>query len=292
VLRTTCTALLLVALGGSLAGCTSSSDEPSASRSTSPPATGAGASAGTSAGTSASPAPVAVPRPPPPRACYRLTPAELTRPTSASEPVPCNRAHTSRTVFVGRLDTVVQGHSLAVDSAAVQRQLSTTCPARLAAYVGGSRTTRDLSRFAVVWFSPTLEQSDAGADWFRCDLVAFGTGDGLLALPTRGGVRGVLSRPGGLATYGLCGTKAPGAPGFRRVACARPHTWRAFDTVPLPGGRTYPGAAKVRAGGDDVCKDRARARATDALKFRYGWEWPTRDQWSTGQHFGYCWIPA
>jgi hypothetical protein len=95
-----------------------------------------------------------------------------------------------------------------------------------------------------------------------------------------------------LDTYGLCGTAAPGARGFERVACARRHTWRAFTTVPLPGGTAYPGTTKVRTAGDDVCKARARARATDALKFRYGWEWPTREQWSTGQHFGYCWVPA
>jgi hypothetical protein len=193
---------------------------------------------------------------------------------------------------VGRLDTVVAGHSLGVDSAAVQRQLSTTCPGKLASYLGGTATTRDLSRFQVVWFSPTPEESDAGADWFRCDLVAFGVGDALLQLPRRGGVRGVLSRPGALDTYGLCGTAAPGAPGFQRVACARAHTWRAFDTVSLPGPRAYPGVAKVRGAGNAVCKARARARAADALKFKYGWEWPTRRQWSTGQHFGYCWIPA
>ncbi len=62
---------------------------------------------------------------------------------------------------------------VAVDSAAVQRKLATTCPRRLAAFVGGSAQTRDLSRFNVVWFSPTLAQSDAGADWFRCDVMAF-----------------------------------------------------------------------------------------------------------------------
>ncbi len=75
------------------------------------------------------------------------------------------------------------------------------------------------------------------------------------------------------------------------MICARPHSWRAFDTVGLAGKR-YPGVAKARTAGDDVCEDRAHGLAGDPLKFRYGWEWPTRDQWLAGQHFGYCWVPA
>ena len=58
---------------------------------------------------------------------------------------------------------MVDGHAVAVDSAGVQHQLATTCPRKLAAYVGGSAEVADLSRFNVVWFSPTLEQSDRGA---------------------------------------------------------------------------------------------------------------------------------
>ena len=33
--------------------------------------------------------------------------------------------------------------------------------------------------------------------------------------------------------------------GFERVACARPHTWRAVSTVPIAGER-YPGVAAVQ----------------------------------------------
>jgi hypothetical protein len=205
--------------------------------------------------------------------------------------VSCRSAHTSRTVFVGRLDTVVDGHAVAVDSATVQRQLSTTCPAKLASYLGGSAESRRLSRFNVVWYSPTLEQSDAGADWFRCDLVAFGTGEGLLPLPRKGSLKGVLGRDGALSTYGLCGTAAPGASGFTRVACAQKHSWRAIDTIDLAGGAKYPGTAAVRKAGDAPCKDRARDDAADTLKFQYGWEWPTKAQWDRGQRYGFCWTP-
>ncbi len=269
-----------------LAGCSGGSSGSAGSSATS---SSSGSATASGSATSSAPAPPVAPRR---AACYRLSPRQLTQPTNDSHPVSCAGRHTARTIFVGHLDTVVDGHSVAVDSARVQRQLATTCPRKLAAYVGGSPGARDLSRFNVVWYSPSIAQSDRGANWFRCDLIAFARDQQLAALPHGAALRGALDRPGALATYGLCGTAAPGAPGFQRVACGQPHSWRAMSTVPLSGGRAYPGAATVRTAGDGSCRAQARARASDALKFRYGWEWPTAEQWRAGQHYGYCWIPA
>jgi hypothetical protein len=223
-----------------------------------------------------------------------LSSDQLTRPSNSSAAVPCTDPHTARTIYVGHLDTVVHGHSVDVGSDRVRRQLAGTCPRKLASYLGGSEKTRHLSRFNVVWFSPTLAQSDRGATWFRCDVIAFARADALLDLPEgRGrGLKGVLDRPGALQTFGLCGTAAPGSHGFDRVACEERHSWRAVDTISLKGGRAFPGVAVVRRAGDSACKAEARARAADTLKFRYGWEWPTREQWAGGQHYGYCWVPT
>ncbi len=274
---------LLVGVTLALASCTSAGESP---RATPPP------SASTSSPSpSRTPAAPVVPPAPKAEACYRLSVAALAKPTSDRPPVDCGRRHNTQTVYVGRLDTVVDGHALAVDSDAAQRQVARTCPVRLARYLGGSRSDRDLSRFRVVWFSPTLEQSDQGAQWFRCDVVAFAKGDTLYPLPPPRRMRHVLDRGGALATYGLCGTSAPGTKGFERVICGLRHSWTAFSTIPLAGGRRYPGVASVRRAGDATCKSRARARASNSLKYRYGWEWPTRDQWAAGQHYGYCWAP-
>jgi hypothetical protein len=280
---------LLVAAAATLvvSACSGSPDAgPRASPSTS-------ASTGTPSGSpsAASSPPPVVPAAPRQAACYRLTTAQLTQPTNASTSVPCSGRHTAQTIYVGRLDTVVAGHSVAVDSAFVQKQLSTTCPRKLDEYVGGSSASRDLSRFNVVWYSPTLEQSDQGADWFRCDLIAFAGQDELFPLPTTKKLNGVLDSAKALDSYGLCGTSSPGARGFQRVICGRRHAWRAVDTIGISGGATYPGVTAVRKAGDSDCKDLARSRAQDTLKFQYGWEWPTKAQWSRGQRFGYCWIP-
>ncbi len=283
--RALLTLAVTLAVSGCTAGAPSAGDAaatPSASTSTAGPS-----DAGTVTSSRSTPV---VPTPPPRAACYRLRSAQLTRPTHATSPVPCWRRHTARTIHVGRLDLRRGGRPVAVDSPAVQDQLAEVCPRRLAGYVGGSGRTRDLSRLAVVWFSPTLEEADAGARWFRCDLVAFDRGAALLALPGARRLRGVLDRSRSLDTDGLCGTAAPGAEGFQRVACARRHSWRAIDTLRLEG-RRYPGVRKARRAGDAACKAEARARAENTLKFRYGWEWPTAAQWRAGQRFGYCWAP-
>jgi hypothetical protein len=231
-----------------------------------------------------------VPRAPAGDGCYNLSLPELTRPSNADAPVRCSDRHNTQTIHVGDLDTVVNGHAVAVDSDHVRRQLADTCPRRLARHLGGSAEDRRLSRFEAVWFSPTLEQSDLGASWYRCDVVAFATQDDLFPLPPRRRLEGILDRPAG-ASYGLCGTAEPGAPDFSRVICARRHGWRALSTIGIAGGDRYPGVRAVRGAGEEDCRDRVRGRAADPLKFRYGWEWPTRRQWEAGQRFGYCWAP-
>lgn len=225
-------------------------------------------------------------------ACYRLTFDDATRPTNDDEPVRCSTRHTARTIYVGRLSGLFDGRTPPVDSERVQRRIADRCPAQLARFVGGDAQARTLSRLQVVWFSPTLEEFEAGADWFRCDLIAFGAGGRLLRLPADIRLRRVLDRPIGLATFGLCGTTRPGARGFDRVACRLEHSWVAISTIGIPGGNRYPGAAAVREAGEGVCADEVRSRSGSPLEFSYGWEWPTRRQWAAGQRYGICWAPA
>ena len=116
------------------------------------------------------------PGPPPPAPkvgkCYDLTYKESLQGTSNADPVPCKDKHTSVTIYVGEFDPIVDGHLLAVDSDEVQAQIAKVCPSKVGDWVGGSVDAQRLSRFKATWFSPTLAESDAGADWFRCDLVA------------------------------------------------------------------------------------------------------------------------
>ena len=277
--------VLLLTAGCSGGGTT---PEPSASPSASPSAA-ASASGDASADTTPPTAPVRATEPPAPEVgtCHRLTFAAALAPTSRAPGVSCRRAHTARTVDVGRLRTVEQGHLLAVDAAAVRDQPAARCPRAFADFVGGSRTDRRLSMLRTVWFTPTVAQSDRGADWYRCDVIAVAADQRLARL--KGRLDGVLGRPAG-DRWGMCGTAAPDADAFRRVVCSRAHSWRAIDVVDLAGPR-YPGTAAARARGQGPCEAAGRDAAADPLDFEWGYEWPTRPQWRAGQTYGRCWAP-
>ena len=267
-------AVALLVLG--LTGCTGG-DEPSPSPTPS------------STPSSAAPPPRATPAPvPATRTCYALSYDEAVAPTSTASPVSCEREHTTLTYAVGRLDTLVDGHLLAVDSDRVQDQVASECPARFGAFVGGSVADRRLSMLRPVWFTPTVEESDAGASWFRCDVVALAR-DGELA-PLAGPLAGVLGTTEGRERYGMCGTASPGTREFSRVICSAEHSWRAISVVPLAPGR-YPGEQQVREAGQSPCQDAGAAVAPDTLDYEWGYEWPTAEQWEAGQTFGRCWAP-
>jgi len=247
-------------------------------------------------GVASSPAassPVApVPLAPPVRGvCRRMTYDQAVAPINDAEAVACSSTHTAQTYNVGQLRTMRRGHLLAVDSPAVQRQVSVACPRRLATFLGGSADDLRLSMVRAIWFTPSLAESDAGANWFRCDAVVIARADTLA--PLNGRLRGALSTPQGRERFAMCGTDDPGAAGFERTVCRAEHTWRAFSTVDLANGRTasYPGVGVVREAGQELCDDRARADAPDALDYRWGYEWPTAQQWNAGQTYGRCWAP-
>lgn len=257
-----------------LAGCSSSGDD--ADESSEPTSSSA-----TATPTAAEPAPR-----PAVDACYALAFDDAVATTTTSEAVDCAGEHTALTYEVGALPTYVGGHLLAVDSARVQQSLGATCRRNLAAYLGTDEQTLALSVVRPVWFSPTVEESDAGADWYRCDVIALADTETLSPLPAT--LRDAFAD--GAGSLGLCGTAQPGAEGFRRVACGVEHSWRAIEVVDL--GDTHPGDEAAQAAGSEPCQAAARAQADDALNYQWGYEWPTTDQFAAGQTYGVCWAPA
>jgi hypothetical protein len=236
------------------------------------------------------PPPTAGPPPeaPPDGACYRLSFRQALAPTNRTAPTPCKESHTSETYAVGRLDTLVQGHLLAVDSERVQRQVAETCPAALTRYLGGDQAALRLSMFRPVWFTPSVAQSDRGADWYRCDVVIV-AGDKELAEPTTT-LEGALADDAVRDRYAMCGTAAPDADDFERVICGAEHSWRAIEIVPYEPG-DYPGEAAVKERLASPCEDAGLDAAADPLDYQWGYEYPTQEQWDMGQTWGLCWAP-
>lgn len=270
-----------------LTGCSAGSPEP-AGPSDVPGATASGETSGTTTGTEPEPGP------PSEGSCYDLDLDRALAATNDSSPRACGSPHTARTFLVGRLDRAVDGHLLAVDSARVRAQVAEECPAALPGFVGGGAEGWRLSVLRAVWFTPSLAAADAGASWFRCDVVALDGRGGLL--PLGGRLQGALATPAGRDRWGLCATGAPDDAQARRVPCAQEHSWRAVSVVGLPGAgagaEDYPGEEAARQRGQEPCEQVGREQASDPLDFTWGYEWPSAEQWAAGQRFGRCWVPV
>ncbi|NPD05910.1 hypothetical protein HN031_14565 [Nocardioides sp. zg-1308] len=218
--------------------------------------------------------------------CHALSFGQAVAVVGRTAPVPCRRRHTAQTYFVGRLDLETgAGFTRRVDSRAAQRQARQACTTRLPRHL--ARTPRELrlSMARAVWFTPSPRRAEAGADWFRCDLVVVAAPEQLLRLPRR--TRGWGDTP----AIAMCATAAPGTAQFARVACGGRHSWRAVTTVDLPG-RRLPRQAAIAARMESSCRNAARAQADDPLDFVWSQESPTREQWDAGQRYGICWAPA
>ncbi len=273
----------VLAAGLALTACTG---EPSGSPSGSAPASEPSASSPSEREPSPSPGAEPVERPEV-GDCYDLTFEAAVAPTSDAEPVPCTEPHASQTYHVGRLTLVVDGHLLAVDSDRVQRQAGDACPRRLAGWLGGTPAQLRLTMLRPVWFTPTLEESDAGAAWFRCDVVALADEETLL--PMKRPARNLLRDPARRRLFGVCGTDKPGGPDFARVACARTHSWRAVASYEV-SGEDYP-LDRLKTEGAATCKEEVGERSEDPLSFEWGFDYPSKEQWEAGQRYGLCWAP-
>lgn len=263
-------AVLLLALAALVAGCGGGDPKPVAHSSAPAPSP-----------STATPVPA-----PAADACYPLTFQQAVAPTSAVKPRACTRPHTSETYDVGRLANVVGGHLVAVDSARVQQQVTQACSKPLTRYLGGTIRSLRLSMLRPVWFTPSVDESEQGASWYRCDVIAVAGPDKLMRI--KGRLKGALGNEQTADRYAMCSTAKPGNADFTRVPCSAPHRWRAISTVDLPPGK-YPGEKAAADASVSVCRDAARQLATDQLKFEWGHEWPTAKQWNAGQTYDICW---
>jgi len=241
--------------------------------------------------TTPTPPPTAGPPPPAPEdgACYLLSFRQALAPTAAAKPTACKDPHTSETYAVGTLDTLVDGHLLAVDSDRVQEQVAAACPDELPRFLGGDQESLRLSMFRPVWFTPTVAQSDRGANWYRCDVVVV-AGDKELAEPDSS-LEGALDDDAVRERYAMCGTAAPDDDDFERVICSADHSWRAIQVVPYEPGE-YPGETAVKEQLESPCEDAGLDAADDPLDYQWGYEYPTEAQWEMGQTYGLCWAPG
>ena len=137
------------------------------------------------------------------------------------------------------------------------------------------------------WFRPTAEQWEAGARWFRCDVVG-GTEDSveLPALPVT--AKGALL--GRADDRWLACVDAESVNGSPWVPCASRHTWRAVTTIVVgePKER-YPGDRLVEVVTRDFCRKAVVAWLAYPLDYEFGYTYSHRGEWEGGNRRSICW---
>ncbi len=224
--------------------------------------------------------------PPEVGACRTLTPADVEEPTDDTETVPCGQEHTAETYAVGPLPDRFEDASF--DDPELGELAYKRCSNKFPRFLGAeeSRVLRSVLDWG--WFRPSEEAWEAGARWYRCDVV----GDQLseqeyapLPKTAKGALSG-LNPPDELV---LCANGETVA-GSEKVPCSEPHTWRAVTSIKLGGEQdTYPGDRVAEVRSRDFCSDSVGAFLNYPLDYEFGYTWFGEGEWEAGNRLSICW---
>jgi hypothetical protein len=224
-------------------------------------------------------------------ACRLLTYADISRFSNDAPTRPCEQEHTAYTFAVAELPSDIAFDGVTIDNDAVQRAAAEACQDRFVGFIGGTVATRTLARLSVTYFVPDQRGFDRGARWVRCDVVGLQNDSALAPLPRN--LDGFLDDEAALDEYGVCSKGEPGSSDFRLVMCRADHDYRAIAAIRL-GDRdaAYPGTAVTRDDGHARCEDVVAEQLGIGGGYTFGWTYPSAEEWSSGQRFGYCWLQA
>ena len=247
---------------------------------------GGSPSPGSSSSTSGEPSAPAEAAVPQNEQCYPLTAAEVAKPSNESEPVDCAEPHTAQTFLVATFPAKLK--NAGYDDPRLGATVYENCNPAFIKFLGGGESMSMRSLLSWGWFRPSQQDWDAGARWFRCDLLGAPSGDSTLtALPTQ--AKGMLSaRPP--EDWMLCakGDDVGSAP---RVPCAQPHDWRAVTTIVLGEKRDpYPGDHVVEVRSRQFCSDSVGAWLNyPVTNYDYGATAFHEGEWKAGNRRSICW---
>lgn len=218
-------------------------------------------------------------------ACRVLAPADVTRASNTTGPVPCGEAHTAQTYAVGSLPQ--QFAQASYDDSDVAAYAFRTCTSKFIRFTGADESLAMRTILSWAWFRPSTEAWAAGARWYRCDVI--GGGDQTrhyVDLPTK--TKGLLlGRPPD--AWMVCAQGAT-VSGSVKVPCNQKHDWRAVTTIVLGGnGDTYPGDQVVQARTRDFCSKSVGAWLDYPVDYDYGYSWFHQTEWDAGNRRSVCW---
>jgi hypothetical protein len=224
-------------------------------------------------------------------ACRKLRMDDIQPPTNDDRTVPCGRRHTAVTYYVGEWPADLVESAAGVNDPELKQYVFTKCDRSWRRTVGGSLEDWVVSIVSWAWYRPAAEQFDAGADWFRCDLVVGQNTDRLERLPAD--VEGMLDGRYD-DRYRACWTRVfsdkPGADEGTLISCARDHRQRAIGIVQLgTGNEKYPGQQATFNRSNDLCADAVAKWRKAKQPGQFGLQWPHRDEWNDGERYATCW---
>ena len=228
---------------------------------------------------------VSLEAPPTSGTCRVLEPADIAEDSNDSETVPCTEPHNAETFLVGEFkgDLADAGY----DDAELGAEVYKSCDKGYKKFTGADESLTLRSVLSWAWFKPSEDEWEAGARWYRCDVVG-GTDRSaeLVELPeTAEGV--LLGIPGDRWMACVDGASVSAVP---PVPCTEPHQWRAVTTIVVGKDKDpYPGDRLVEVLTRDFCSDSVGAWMNYPVDYENAYTWFHKAEWEAGNRRSICW---
>ncbi|MGA9747246.1 MAG: septum formation family protein [Nocardioides sp.] len=217
--------------------------------------------------------------------CRMLSPQDIQQPSNDGAPVRCNRTHTAETFAVGTFPDAVSGDG--IDDPALGAHVFGECEKEFRRFLGGDESAVMRATVTWAWFRPSEAAWDAGARWWRCDVVGGGEeSTSLVTLPeTAEGL--LLGQPDD--RWQVC-VDGPSVADSVKIPCTEPHTWRAVSTIVLGEDEDdYPGDRVVASRTRSFCSDSVGAILNYPVDYDYGYTFFHQVEWEAGNRRSICW---
>jgi hypothetical protein len=218
-------------------------------------------------------------------ACRLLAPDDVAQPSNDSATVSCDQPHTAETYAVGSLPAQFADAAYADSSVAAYAYRA--CSTRYLDFTGADESLAMRTILSWAWFRPAEDAWNAGARWYRCDVI--GGGDQTrtyVDLPAE--TKGLLlGRP--KDEWMVCAQGAT-VSGSVKVPCTEKHDWRAVTTIVLgTQSDTYPGDRVVQSRTRDFCSKSVGAWLDYPVDYDFGYSWFHEAEWVAGNRRSVCW---
>ena len=218
-------------------------------------------------------------------ACRVLTPEDVDQRSNASRTVDCESRHTAETFAVGELPADL--HDVDYESEELGAFAYETCSERFESFLGADESLVMRTVMSWAWFRPSEAAWEAGARWYRCDVVGGGPqSKRFVELPTT--ARGLLEgKPKDKWLVCVNGDSVQSAP---KIPCTEPHVWRAVTTIKLGQPEDpFPGDRLVEVTTRDYCSDSVGAWLGYPPEYDFGYTWFHEAEWKAGNRRSVCW---